>query len=80
MRDSNYYRQCAFFLADAYGSELGAKKAIAMSRAAFQEGDLSGHFHWKFVVDYLEGPLGRRVSSLELAEASEDPRAYFFAG
>lgn len=79
-RDSNYYRQCALFMAEAFGNEVGARRATLMSRQAFHEGDLNGHFHWKFVVDYLDGPLGRRVTSMDLDEASEDPGAHFFAG
>ncbi len=69
MENLNYYRQCAMFLAEAYGFELGAKKAVELSREAFQNGDMLQHFHWKFVVDYLEGPEGRRVSHGEIHPA-----------
>lgn len=77
MQDTNYYRQCALFLAESYGVEIGAKHAAELSREAFHRGDISGHYHWKFVVDYLDGPQGHRVSGLELAEANDDPRAFF---
>jgi hypothetical protein len=54
MNNNNYYRQCAEYLRDSHGIGEAGNVATNLSMAAFLQGDLSNHYHWKFVLDYIE--------------------------
>lgn len=63
MKKQNYHLQCALFLLEANGLDDAILSAVKFSREAFQKGDMNKHFHWKFVVDYIEALIPDQAQS-----------------